>query len=502
VLTVTQIDYIKHLRDIEGASISEIAARVKCDWKTAKKYADGSIDLRRRGRCSRKKTVMEGFEEYLEAWLHEDQRMPKKQRRTAKRIFEELQKLGYQGSDRTVREYVRKIKQEMRSSAQEQAIRLEQIPGEAQVDFGAFKAISGNELKTYYELVLSFPHSNAQVCLVLPSENGVCFLHGLQELFYLIGGVPRVIRFDNLSPVVAKILSGEERTLTEMFKTFQWHYRFQAEFCNPGKGQEKGHVENKVGYIRRNNFSPLPIIEDLDEFNRNLNRAMIADREREHYAKGALISELWEDDLKNLLPLPEMPMDIFQLFTRTVNKYGEVRVDDQLYRVPNVAPGCRVLIKACWDQLEILDEHGETVLHTVKRVYFQKAESIDWAAELEIFINRPRAAERAVYLRALPDALKTYILSAPDLKERRQRIIAAVTVLRQYPLAVAVKAAKQALDYGRTDINSLRMFAALQAGASTPTPGPIEEPWTPSEVAQWQPDLSIYDLLGVTGHAK
>ena len=153
-------------------------------------------------------------------------------------------------------------------------------------------------------------------------------------------------------------------------------------------------------------------------------------------------------------------------------------------------------------QLEILDKHGETVLHTVKRVYFQKAEDIDWAAELEIFINRPRAAERAVYLRALPDTLKTYILSAPDLKERRQRIMAAVTVLRQYPLGVAVKAAKQALDYGRTDINSLRMFAALQAGASTPTPSPIEEPWTPSEVAQWQPDLSIYDLLGVTGHAK
>jgi transposase len=499
---VTQIDYIKHLRDIEGASISEIAIRVKCDWKTAKKYADGNIDLRQRGRRSRKKTVMKGFEEYLEAWLHEDQRMPKKQRRTAKKIFEELQKLGYQGSDRTVREYVRKIKQEMRSSAQEQAIRLEQIPGEAQVDFGAFKAITGKERRTYYELVLSFPHSNAQVCMVLPSENGVCLLHGLQELFCLIGGVPRVIRFDNLSPVVAKILSGEERTLTEMFKTFQWHYRFQAEFCNPGRGQEKGHVENKVGYVRRNNFSPLPIIDDLDEFNRNLNRAMIADREREHYAKGALISELWEDDLKNLLPLPEMPMDIFQLFTRTVNKYGEVRVDDQLYRVPNVAPGRRVLIKACWDQLEILDKHGETVLHMVKRVYFQKAEDIDWAAELEIFINRPRAAERAVYLRALPDTLKTYILSAPDLKERRQRIIAAIAVLRQYPLGVAVKAAKQALDYGQTDINSLRMFAALQAGASTPTPGPIEEPWTPSEVTQWQPDLSIYDLLGVTGHAK
>lgn len=105
---MTQIDYIRHLRDVEGASISEIAARVKCDWKTAKKYADGSVDLRQRGRRARKKTAMEGFEEYIEAWLLEDERLPRKQRRTAKKMFEDLQKLGYQGSDRTVRDYVRK----------------------------------------------------------------------------------------------------------------------------------------------------------------------------------------------------------------------------------------------------------------------------------------------------------------------------------------------------------------------------------------------------------
>ena len=99
MLSVTQIDYIRHLRDVEGASISEIAARVKCDWKTAKKYADGSVDLRQRGRRARKKTAMEGFEEYIEAWLLEDERLPRKQRRTAKKMFEDLLRIGYQGSD-------------------------------------------------------------------------------------------------------------------------------------------------------------------------------------------------------------------------------------------------------------------------------------------------------------------------------------------------------------------------------------------------------------------
>ena len=149
--------------------------------------------------------------------------------------------------------------------------------------------------------------------MAVPSENAVCFLHGLQELFLLIGGVPRVIRFDNLSPVVAKILSPEDRSLTELFK---WHYRFQAEFCNPGRGQEKGHVEKKVGYVRQNSLSPVPIIDELCKSNRTLHGKMIADRERKHYSKGVLISELWEDDRRNLLPLPERPMDIFQFFAR------------------------------------------------------------------------------------------------------------------------------------------------------------------------------------------
>lgn len=500
MLTVTQIDYIKHLRNNEGASISDIASRVGCCWETAKKYADGNIDLQQRGRRRRKKSVMEGFEEEIVDILVNDQRIPAKQRRTAKKIFEELQELGYQGSDRTVREYVRKAKEKLRIQGQQQFIRLEQFPSEAQVDFGEFIAINGGLEKTYYELIMSFPYSNAQVCIVLPSENAVCFLHGLQSLFHLIGGVPKVIRFDNLSAAVAKILSEENRSLTAMFKTFQWHYRFKTEFCNPGKGNEKGHVETKVGYVRRNNFSPTPIIDDLDEFNNELHKKMLKDRQREHYAKKISIEELWEEDRNSLLALPTTALELVRLHTKVLNKYGEIKVDEQFYRIPNVSPGKKVLVKEYWDRLEILDASGEKLFHICPRVYLQKAENIDWAAELEIFIQRPRAAERAVYLRALPDSIKDYILSAQDLKERRQRIIGAVEILRYHPLDIAVLATEKALEYDRTDINSLRVFAAGQANAQIPNLTPLDEPWTPDEVARWKPDLTIYDSLGVAGH--
>ena len=88
------------------------------------------------------------------------------------------------------------------------------------------------------------------------------------------------------------------------------------------------------------------------------------------------------------------------------------------------------LLKAYWDRIEILDEYGEKLLHSCPRLYLQSAKEIDWASELEIFIRRPRAVERAVCLKALPDCIKDYFLSAEDLKERRQRIKAMVDVLR------------------------------------------------------------------------
>ncbi len=493
---MTQVNYIKHLREVEGANISEIQRRVGCSWPTAKKYADSEIDLQERNHRTRKKTVMADFEEIVKDILFEAQRMPRKQRPTANVIYKELLALGYKGSDRTVRKYVKEIKERMQLEQQEQYIRLEHFPGEAQVDFGSFQGIDGLSEKKYYELIMSFPHSNAQLCKVVPSENCVCFLTGLQEFFFLIGGVPNNIRFDNLSAAVIKMISGSEPSLTDMFKTFQWHYRFKAEFCNRGKGNEKGHVETKVGYVRRNYFSPLPIIKDLKELNNKLQESMLEDWERIHYEKGVLISELWKEDAAHLLTLPTHPLEIVRVHTRTINKYGEIKIDDQFYRIPKGYPKQKVLVKEYYDRLEVLNISGEELLHTCPRVYLQEASDIDWVTELEIFTRRPRAAERAVYLRALPESIKKYILSAEKMPERGRRIAAVVKALRVYSLDAVIAATKKALELNHTDMSSLQLFAGIEENKKLPILTPLDEPWTPEEVSQWQPDLTIYNVLG------
>jgi transposase len=148
---------------------------------------------------------------------------------------------------------------------------LEHSPGEAQADFGSFtyQDEKGVEQEGFF-LALSFPYSNASYSQVVPGKTQECLLQGLKQIFEYIGGVPKQIWFDNLSATVTSIHRNGKRTLNELFQKFVLHYNFQYEFCNPNSGHEKGHVENKVGYIRRNFFVPLPVIPDIEEYNRTL----------------------------------------------------------------------------------------------------------------------------------------------------------------------------------------------------------------------------------------
>lgn len=104
---------------------------------------------------------------------------------------------------------------------------------------------------------------------------------------------------------VAQVLKDSERVLTDGFTRFMFHYRFQADFCNPASGNEKGNVENKVGYRRRNAFVLVPVITSFEEFNERLGEWCGKDADRLHCKYKAPIREFWEEDKAALLELPQ-----------------------------------------------------------------------------------------------------------------------------------------------------------------------------------------------------
>ena len=210
----------------------------------------------------------------LDAWvgaidqiLEQDKAEGKKQRHTAKRIFERLRdEHGYTGGYTIVKDYVRLRK----LSQREMFVPLAHPPGDAQADFGeAMVVIGGVERKAHY-LVMDLPQSDDCFVMAFPAETTEAFLEGHNHAFAYFGGVPRTILYDNTKIAVARILGDGTRMKTRAFTELQSHYLFAEKFGRPGKGNDKGKVEGLVGYARRNFMVPRPRFATWDEFNAHL----------------------------------------------------------------------------------------------------------------------------------------------------------------------------------------------------------------------------------------
>src|SRR5699024_7500971 len=112
-------------------------------------------------------------------------------------------------------------------------------------------------------------------------ETAECLCQGLKDVFHWIGGVPKRLVIDNATGAGRRI--GEVVRLTELFQRFKAHYGFAVTFCNPRSGNEKGNVENKVGYFRRNILVPIPKTESLEHFNAQTLEECELDNCRDHY---------------------------------------------------------------------------------------------------------------------------------------------------------------------------------------------------------------------------
>jgi transposase len=129
----------------------------------------------------------------IDAILEEDKQRPKKQRHTAKQIFERLRaEHGYGGGYTIVKDYVRTAK----IGSQEMFVPLSHAPGEAQTDFGeAVVVIAGVECKAHF-MAFDLPHSDDYFVQAYPAETTEAFLDGHVRAFEYFAGVPTRILYD------------------------------------------------------------------------------------------------------------------------------------------------------------------------------------------------------------------------------------------------------------------------------------------------------------------
>lgn len=288
----TTMDQIHHIRDMyyqQDKNISQIASETGLNRKTVSKYVDmEDFNTPSPTPASEKEheSKLDPFKPLIEEWLEADKLAPRKQRHTAKRIYRRLrdEAEGFNCSYRLVALYVAEKKEELRLKKTEGYIPLVHHPGEAQADFGFADFYENGKLHHEAKyLVLSFPFSNGGFLQLNYGENMECLLEGLVAMFEHINGVLTEIWFDNTRTIVTKVIKGGGRNVTERFQRFCEHYRIKAVFMNPESGWEKGNVENKVGYLRRNELVPVPRFDSLADENKYLLNRCELDMQREHY---------------------------------------------------------------------------------------------------------------------------------------------------------------------------------------------------------------------------
>ena len=381
MLAMPEINHIKKLRNEKSLSINEISKRTGFCWSTVKKYADNDQLPEEKVPVKRGMMYEEKWGEIVIDWLMEDFALKKKLRRRNTTIFEKLQELGFPGSYRTVCNFIKEWKDKMLDEVEEMKEEYERLtrpPAEAQVDFGMTEAIEDGKLKDIHCLVMSFPYSNGGFVVPLPAENQECFLEGLKVLFKQAGFVPRKLRLDNLSAAVVKARSrGKETVFTDAFQRFASYYGLKRLACNPRKGNEKGHVENKVGYTRYNFFTPSPVIQDLSHLRELLFEKCQKDHQRNHYKKHVSIAHLFKEESKYGLALPEEDYPVFKQSMVTANKYGEVRIDGTLVHVPQSYHYSKLHLIQYWDHYKILSPNGE-ILCKEPRPYMNQTREIPW----------------------------------------------------------------------------------------------------------------------------
>ncbi len=343
---------------------------------------------------------LDAFTRVIDQILTDDQQRPKKQRHTAKRIWERLcVEHAFTGGHTIVKDYVRRQK----LGGQEMFVPLAHPPGDAQADFGeALVVIDGVECKAHY-LVVDLPHSDDAFVQAFPAETTEAFCEGHNAAFRYFGGVPRGIVYDNTTLAVAKILGDGTRQRTQSFSELHSHYLFDDRFGRPGKGNDKGKVEGLVGYARRNFFVPVPRVASWDALNADLARQCRARRGQRLRRHTETIGERFARDRAALLPLPPVPYEACDTRPTRVTSLSLVRYRRNDYSVPTAYGHRDVMVKGYVDVVVIVCGSEEIARH--RRSYRREELIFDPLHYLALLERKTGALDQAAPLTgwALPD---------------------------------------------------------------------------------------------------
>ncbi|MEZ7821264.1 MAG: IS21 family transposase, partial [Patescibacteria group bacterium] len=224
-------------------------------------------------------------------------------------------------------------------------------------------------------------------------------------------------------------------------------------FCNPASGNEKGNVENKVGYLRRNLLVPIPNFVDINAFNKRLLKECDEDHNRVHYEKNLLIKDLLQEQLLKNQKVNEIDFEVFRLEKRIVNKYGNIEFDTNSYSVNTSLRGTEVLVKIEANKLIILDSDYRKIIEH-NRSFEKNQEIISYRESLDLIIKKINALENSQFYQKLPTVWKNF-LKDKDKTQKRQYLKVLSKILIHDSLELATVVLQEAIKRSCLNVDSI-----------------------------------------------
>ena len=356
MLIVETIRKIRLMILRDGKSIRQTARELRLSRNTVRKVVRSQLTAFEYRRRQQPRPELGRYIEGLEGDLAEEQKLPKRQRRTAIALYEELQGEGYTGSYDSVRRRVREWRKQQGSSSSEGFIPLVFDPGEAfQFDWSHEQVEMGGMPMTVKVAHVRLCHSRHFLVVAYPRETQEMVFDAHIRAFEFFGGVCRKGIYDNLKTAVNKILSGKERNFNSRFGQLCSHYLFEPVACTPAAGWEKGQVENQVGTVRRRFFTPRPKVQDFAELNELLKSRCIqwAKTHPHPSLNGQSVWQEYEAERERLIPLPPR-FDSYAERPAGVSPSSLVSFDRNRYSVDCRHVGQSVQLRAYADRIVIV----------------------------------------------------------------------------------------------------------------------------------------------------
>jgi len=405
----------------------------------------------------RKKPKIGEFVPIIQEILKSDQQVHRKQRHTAKRIFERLQaEHEYEGGYTGVKEAVRAWRQEHK----EVFLPLSHPPGEAQVDFGEADVTLRGETTRVALFVMTLPFSDAIFCQVFPRECTEAFLEGHKRAFEFFGGVPRRISYDNSKIAVAKITGSREREVTREFLRLESHYLFEHHFCLVRRPNEKGHVERLLDFARANFLVPVPVTDDLARLNEQLEQSCQSDLDRQLRGKPGPKAQLLEEEQAVMLPFGKQSFEARRIVPGQASSLSLVRFDDNDYSVPTAYAYHEITIVASVDEVRLIWVDHLVARHP--RHWGKEHITYNPLHYLALLERKPGGLDFAKPLEGwdLPECfgvLRRRLETERDGEGTRE-FIKVLRLLEHASPAELAGAIEYALDIGTTEANAVRLI--------------------------------------------